>query len=84
MFLGNDMVWWTGIVGGVFFLLLIITALIKQCNYPYFYTGADRAAVTNLVIRNAGIATSGVYRTRAIHHEKPRYHSNRPPLLSNL
>lgn len=35
-FLGNDLVWWTGIIGGVLFLLLIITALVKQYNYNIF------------------------------------------------
>ena len=33
---GNDLVWWTGVIGGIFFLLLIITALVKQYNYNIF------------------------------------------------
>ncbi len=35
-FLGNDLVWWTGVIGGVFFLLLVITAVIKQFNWKIF------------------------------------------------
>ncbi|MBI5798573.1 MAG: hypothetical protein HZB10_01410 [Candidatus Yonathbacteria bacterium] len=33
---GHGLVWWTGIVGGFFFLLLIISALVKQYNYNIF------------------------------------------------
>ena len=33
---GHGLVWWTGMAGGVFFLLLIITALTKQYNYNLF------------------------------------------------
>lgn len=33
---GHGLVWWTGMVGGFFFLLLIITALTKQYNYNVF------------------------------------------------
>jgi len=32
IFLGNDIVWWTGILSGFFFLLLLCTAIIKQFN----------------------------------------------------
>ena len=35
-FLGNDLVWWTGILGGVFFVLLVITAAVKQYNFNIF------------------------------------------------
>ncbi|MBI3634089.1 MAG: hypothetical protein HY228_00540 [Candidatus Yonathbacteria bacterium] len=35
-FLSNDLVWWTGMIGGFFFLSLCITALIKQFNYRAF------------------------------------------------
>ena len=35
-YLGHGLVWWTGMTGGFFFLLLIITALIKQYNYNLF------------------------------------------------
>lgn len=34
--LGNDLVWWTGMLGGFFFLVLIITALVKQYNWKIF------------------------------------------------
>ncbi len=33
---GHGLVWWTGMVGGGFFLLLIITAWVKQYNYNVF------------------------------------------------
>lgn len=33
---GNDLVWWTGIIGGAFFFLLIITAFVKQYNWKPF------------------------------------------------
>jgi hypothetical protein len=36
LFFGNDLTWWTGILGGVFFFLLIITALVKQYNWKIF------------------------------------------------
>jgi hypothetical protein len=36
IFLGHGLVWWTGMLGGFFFLLLIITALVKQFNYNIF------------------------------------------------
>lgn len=36
IFMGHGLVWWTGMVGGFFFLLLIITALTKQYNYNIF------------------------------------------------
>ncbi|MBI5401083.1 MAG: hypothetical protein HZB12_03135 [Candidatus Yonathbacteria bacterium] len=35
-FFQHGLVWWTGMVGGFFFLLLIITAWIKQYNYNLF------------------------------------------------
>ena len=35
-FLHHGLVWWTGMVGGFFFLILIITALTKQYNYNLF------------------------------------------------
>ncbi len=35
-FLGNSLTWWTGILGGVFFLLLIITTIVKQFNWKWF------------------------------------------------
>lgn len=35
-FFGNGLVWWTGILGGVFFFLLMITAIIKQFNWKWF------------------------------------------------
>ncbi len=34
--LGNDLTWWTGVIGGVFFLLLALTALVKQFNIRGF------------------------------------------------
>lgn len=33
---GHGLVWWTGMMGGFFFLLLGITAWIKQYNYNIF------------------------------------------------
>lgn len=33
---GHGLVWWTGMIGGFFFLLLGITALVKQYNYNIF------------------------------------------------
>jgi hypothetical protein len=35
-FLGNDLAWWTGMAGGFFFLLLGITAIVKQYNWKIF------------------------------------------------
>lgn len=35
-FLQHGLVWWTGMVGGFFFLFLIITAWVKQYNYNLF------------------------------------------------
>ncbi len=35
-FLGNDITWWTGMIGGFFFLVLVGTALIKQYNWKPF------------------------------------------------
>ena len=34
--LGNDLVWWTGMLSGLFFLLLLVTALVKQYNWKIF------------------------------------------------
>jgi hypothetical protein len=34
--LGNDLTWWTGVAGGVFMLLLLVTALVKQYNWRIF------------------------------------------------
>ena len=34
--LGNDLVWWTGILSGVFFFLLMITVVVKQYNWKMF------------------------------------------------
>ncbi len=34
--LGNDLVWWTGILGGFFSLLLLVTAIVKQYNWKIF------------------------------------------------
>jgi len=34
--LGNDLVWWTGMLSGLFFFLLIITTLVKQYNWKPF------------------------------------------------
>ena len=36
LILGNDLTWWTGILGGVFALLLLITAIVKQYNWKIF------------------------------------------------
>jgi hypothetical protein len=36
LILGNDLVWWAGVIGGFFFLLLITTALVKQFNWKIF------------------------------------------------
>lgn len=33
---GNDLVWWTGMIAGVFFGLLIVTAIVKQYNWKMF------------------------------------------------
>jgi len=35
-FFGFGLVWWTGIIGGFIFLLLVGTAWIKQYNYNLF------------------------------------------------
>lgn len=34
--LGHGLVWWTGMVGGALFLLLVGTAWVKQYNYNLF------------------------------------------------
>lgn len=34
--LDHGLVWWTGMIGGFFFLLLATTALVKQYNYNIF------------------------------------------------
>lgn len=34
--LGNDLTWWTGVAGGAFLLLLLLTALVKQYNWRIF------------------------------------------------
>ena len=34
--LGNDLVWWTGILAGSVFVLLLCTAAIKQYNFKWF------------------------------------------------
>lgn len=33
---GHGLVWWTGMIGGFFFLLLVGTGWIKQYNYNLF------------------------------------------------
>ncbi len=35
-FLGQDITWWTGTLGGAFLLLLIGTSLVKQFNWKIF------------------------------------------------
>lgn len=35
-YLGFGLVWWTGMIGGFLFLMLILTGLIKQYNYNLF------------------------------------------------
>ena len=34
--LGNDVVWWTGMLGGLFSVLLLFTAVVKQFNWKIF------------------------------------------------
>ncbi len=33
---GNDLVWWTGMAGGLFSFLLLGTAIVKQYNWNIF------------------------------------------------
>jgi len=35
-FLGQDLVWWTGMLGGFFSVLLVVSALVKQYNSKFF------------------------------------------------
>ena len=34
--LGNDLVWWTGVLSGVVFLALLTTGVVKQYNWKIF------------------------------------------------
>ncbi len=36
LILGNDLVWWTGMISGLFFGLLMITVVVKQYNWKIF------------------------------------------------
>jgi hypothetical protein len=49
LILGNDLVWWTGVLGGFFFLLLIVTALVKQFNWKIFMRSDSAYSPTPLV-----------------------------------
>lgn len=33
---GQDLTWWTGMLGGLFMVLLIITSIVKQFNWKVF------------------------------------------------
>lgn len=36
LILGNDLVWWSGMISGIFFVLIVITAIVKQFNWKVF------------------------------------------------
>ena len=33
---GNDLTWWTGMIGGGFAFLLLLTSVVKQYNWKIF------------------------------------------------